>query len=81
VSERKSYRLLVKCDYPSNKDGKRRINPAGTVVDDLPPSDIKHLVAQGYIEPADEPVEAEPAEDVPVTEVSEGTEQGQESEG
>jgi hypothetical protein len=74
VTARKKYRTLAGLDYPSNKDGKRRMHPAGVVVDDLPPSDIKQLLRDGSIEPADDDEPLAPAAEAEAAE-------GQESEG
>jgi hypothetical protein len=59
----KQYRVTGQgLDYPSIKDGKRRIRVTGDLVDDLPPTDIPWLLEQGAIaDPESE--DAEPGDD------------------
>jgi hypothetical protein len=53
-TESKQYRVIgLGLDYPSIKDGKRRIRATGDVVDDIPPTDIKWLLEQEQIELVD----------------------------
>lgn len=78
MTARKKYRTLAGLDYPSNKDGKRRMHPAGTVVDDLPPSDIKQLLRDGSIEAVDDDT---PLGDDEAPPAPEADAEGQESEG
>jgi hypothetical protein len=64
-TDSKQYRVTgLGLDYPSIKDGKRRIRVTGDVVDDIPPNDISWLLQQEAI--------AEVDGSEPVTEDSEG---------
>ena len=50
MSEKQKYEVTgLGLDYPSVKDGKRRMAKTGDVVDDLPPNDIKRLLKVGAI--------------------------------
>jgi len=45
------YRVIgLGLDYPSVKDGKRRFRATGDVIDDLPSTEIQHLIAEEQIE-------------------------------
>jgi hypothetical protein len=54
VSDKQQYEVTsLGLDYPSVKDGARRLAATGDVVDDIPPADIKWLVKAGAITPLD----------------------------